>query len=104
MSLTKCGPTFEHYENCAMNLVRRMLMTFRLDPKVAPFIVVILIIVIGYLIVQIVGTLLNTIAGIVYALTERRLAAPVGIAGYLIFGFLGLYTLAIFVRIILAWF
>ncbi len=84
--------------------VRRMLMAFRIDPKVAPFIVIILMIVIGYLIFQIAGTLLNTIAGIVYALTDRRLAAPVGIAGYVIFGFLGLYTLAIFVRIVLSWF
>lgn len=84
--------------------VRRMLMAFRIDPKVAPFIVIVLMIVIGYLIVQIAGTLLNTIAGIVYALTERKLAAPVGIAGYVIFGFLGLYTLAIFVRIVMSWF
>jgi YggT family protein len=84
--------------------VRRMLMAFRLDPKVAPFILIILLIVIGFLIVQIAGTLLNTIAGIVYALTDRKLGAPVGIAGYLLFGFLGLYTLAIFVRIILSWF
>lgn len=83
---------------------RRMLLAFRLDPKVAPFIVIILMIVIGYLIVQIAGTLLNTIAGILYALTERKTSAPAGIAGYLLFGFLGLYTLAIFVRIILSWF
>jgi len=84
--------------------VRRMLMAFRLDPKVAPFILIILIIVVGYLVVQIAGTLLNTIARIVYALTARKLGAPVGIAGYLLFGFLGLYTLAIFVRIVLTWF
>lgn len=83
--------------------VRRMLMTFRVDPKVAPFIVIILMILLGYLIVQIAGTVLNTIAGIVYALTERKLAAPVGIAGYVIFGFLGLYTMAILVRILLSW-
>lgn len=84
--------------------VRRMLVAFRLDPKVAPFILIILMIVIGYLIVQIAGTLLNTIAGIVYAVTDRKLGAPLGIAGYLLFGFLGLYTLAIFVRIVLSWF
>ena len=84
--------------------VRRMLMAFRLDPKVAPFIVIILMIVIGYLIVQIAGTMLNTIAGILFAVTQRKASAPAGIAGYLLFGFLGLYTLAIFVRIILSWF
>src|SRR5213595_3896907 len=55
-----------------INPVRRMLMTFRLDPRVAPFIVIILLIVIGYLIVQIAGTLLNTVGGILFALTERQ--------------------------------
>jgi len=84
--------------------VRRMLMGFRLDPKVAHFILIIMLIVIGYLIVQIAGTLLNTIAGIFFAVTERKAGAPMGIAGYLLFGFLGLYTLAIFVRIVMSWF
>ncbi|HWP55685.1 MAG TPA: YggT family protein [Pyrinomonadaceae bacterium] len=84
--------------------VRRMLMAFRLDPKVAPFILIIMLIVIGYLIVQIAGTLLNTVAGIFFAVTERKASAPIGIAGYLLFGFLGLYTLSIFVRIVMSWF
>jgi YggT family protein len=80
--------------------VRRMLMGFRLDPKVAPFIVVILIIVAGYLVIQIAGSVLNTIAGIIYAVSSHQLGMPVAIGGYLLFGFLGLYTLVIFVRII----
>jgi len=79
---------------------RRMLLGFRLDPKVAPFIVVILIIVAGYLVIQIAGTVLNTIAGIVDAVSSRQLSTPVAIGGYLLYGFLGLYTLVIFVRII----
>jgi YggT family protein len=80
--------------------VRRMLMGFRLDPKVAPFIVVILIIVAGYLVIQIAGSVLNTIAGIIYAVSSRQVGMPVAIGGYLLFGFLGLYTLVIFIRII----
>lgn len=84
--------------------VRRMLLAFRLDPKVAPFILIIMFIVVGYLVVQIAGTLLNTVAGILFALTERQASAPAGIAGYLLFGFLGLYTLSIFVRIVMSWF
>ena len=83
--------------------VRRVLIGFRLDPKVAPFIAVILIIVAGFLVVQIAGSVLNTIAGVLYAVSSRRLGAPVAIIGYLLFGFLGLYTLAIFVRIIFSW-
>jgi YggT family protein len=83
-----------------INPVRRTLMGFRLDPQFAPFIVVLLIIVIGYLTIQVVGGVLNTVAGIIYALTSRQLGAPVAIGGYLLFGFLGLYTLMIFIRII----
>ena len=66
--------------------VRRMLMGFRLDPKVAPFIVVILIIVAGYLVIQIAGSVLNTIAGIIYAVSSRQVGMPVAIGGYLLFG------------------
>jgi YggT family protein len=82
---------------------RAMLRGFRLDPKAAPFIVIILLIVAGVLIVQIAGTFLNTIAGVLYAITSHRPDAPVGIIGYLRCGFLGLYTMAIFVRIIFSW-
>jgi YggT family protein len=80
--------------------VRAMLIGFRLDPKVAPFIAGILIIVAGYLVILVVGSVLNTIAGVFWAVTSRQLGAPIAIGGYLLFGFLGLYTLAIFVRII----
>jgi YggT family protein len=82
---------------------RAILRGFRLDTRAAPFIVVILMIIAGYLTVQIAGTILNTIAGVLYATTTRRVNAPAGIIGYVLFGCLGLYTLAIFVRIIFAW-
>ena len=82
---------------------RAMLRGFRLDPKAAPFIVIILLIVAGVLIAQIAGTFLNTIGGVLYAITSHRRDAPGGIIGYLLFGLLGLYTMAIFVRIIFSW-
>jgi YggT family protein len=83
--------------------VRAVLRGFRLDPKVAPFIAVILIIVAGYMVILVVGSVLNTIAGIILAVSTRQLGAPVAIIGYLLFGFLSLYTLAIFIRIIFSW-
>jgi YggT family protein len=83
--------------------VRRALVSFRIDPAVAPFIAVLLIIIVGYFVVQIASSVLNTIAGILYALTRGGEGVPVAIVGYLLFGFLGLYTLIIFVRIILYW-
>jgi YggT family protein len=83
--------------------VRRVLVGFRIDPKAAPFIAVLLIIIAGYLVVQVAGSILNTVAGVIFALTSGGIGVPVAIVGYIIFGFLGLYTLAIFVRIIFAW-
>jgi YggT family protein len=83
--------------------VRRVLIAFRIDPKAAPFITVILIIIAGYLAVQVAGSVLNTVAGVIFALTSGRVGMPVAIIGYVIFGFLGLYTLAIFIRIIFSW-
>ena len=83
--------------------VRAVLIGFRIDPKAAPFIAVLLIIVAGYLVVQVAGGILNTVAGIIFALTSGRIGMPVAIIGYVIFGFLGLYTLLIFIRIIFAW-
>ena len=83
--------------------MRAMLIGFRLDPKVAPLIAVILIIVAGYLVVLVVGSILNTIAGIILATSSRQLGAPVAIIGYLLYGFLSLYTLVIFIQIVFSW-
>jgi len=80
-----------------------MLVSFRLEPKVAPFIAVILIILAGYFVVQFASSVLNMIAGILYAVTGGVPGFPIAIVGYLVFGLLGLYTLAIFVRIFLSY-
>lgn len=82
--------------------IRRMLVAFRLEPKVAPFIAVLLIILAGYFVIQFASSVLNTVAGILYATTSGLPGFPVALLGYLVFGLLGLYTLAIFVRIFLS--
>jgi YggT family protein len=86
-----------------LSRVRAVLLGFRLDPKVAPFIAVILIILAGYMVILVMESVLNTVAGIIFALSARQIGAPVAIIGYLIFGFLSLYTLTIFMRIIFSW-
>lgn len=83
--------------------VRRVLVAFRIDPRAAPFVALILIIVVGVLVVQVAGSVLNTVAGILFALASGRADTPVAIIGYVIFGLLGLFTLAIFIRIIFSW-
>ncbi len=83
--------------------IRRLLVAFRLEPKIAPFIAILLIILVGYFVVQVASSVLNTIAGILYAVTSGVPGFPIAIVGYLVFGLLGLYTLAIFVRIFLSY-
>ncbi len=86
-----------------INSVRRMLIGFRIEPRVAPFVAVVLIMVFGYLTFMLAENVLNTAAGILYALSRPWVGAPVAIIGYLLFGFLGLYTLLIFLRILFSY-
>jgi len=80
--------------------VRSMLIGFGIEPRVAPFIAVVLILVFGYLTFMLAENILNTVAGILYALTRPWVGVPAAITGYLLFGFLGFYTLMIFLRIL----
>ncbi len=83
--------------------VRRMLIGFRIEPRVAPFIAVVLIMVFGYLTFMLAENILNTAAGIFYALSRPWTGAPVAMIGYVLFGFLGFYTLMIFLRILFSY-
>jgi YggT family protein len=83
--------------------VRRRLIALRIDPTFAPFVAMLLIIVSGYLLIQVAESILNTVGGIIYAVSSGKAGAPVAIIGYLLYGVLGLYTLAIFIYIILSW-
>lgn len=83
--------------------MRRRLIALRIDPTFAPFVAILLIIVSGYLLIQVGEGILNTVGGIIYAVSSGKAGAPVAIIGYLLYGLLGLYTLAIFIYIILSW-
>ena len=83
--------------------VRRLLIGFRIEPSVAPFIAVVLIIVFAVFAVMLAENILNTVAGIIYVLSRPWAGAPAAITGYILFGFLGLYTLMIFLRILFSY-
>jgi YggT family protein len=85
--------------------IRRMLVSRRLDPVIAPILAAVILLVVAVLVVQLVGGTLNTIAGIMYAVTSGvPKNVPVAILGYLLYALLGLYELLIFVRIVGSWF
>lgn len=80
--------------------VRRALLGFGFSPNVAPLVTILIAILIGWLATQLVDDVIGTIhAAIVAALAGR----PVRLVGVLLYGFLSVYALLIFARIIFSW-
>ena len=77
--------------------VRRSLMAFHVDPKYAPLVTILLVILLGWFALQLVASVANTLAGILLSLSKH---AAVPLAGYVLCGLLSLYGLLIFVRMI----
>jgi YggT family protein len=80
--------------------VRRGLMNFGVDPKYSPIVTILLAVLLGWFVLQLLGSLANTLIGVLIS-AQNGTAVP--LIGYLLYGALGLYSLLIFVRIILSW-
>jgi YggT family protein len=80
--------------------VRRAIGRLGIDPKYAPLATILLVVLFGWFALQLVASLLNTLAGVVFSLNEH---AYVAVIGYVLYGLLSLYSLLIFIRIIFSW-
>lgn len=80
--------------------VRGALRGFRVDPKYAPLVTILIAILLGWLAVRLTDAILTTIAGIMSAVQQGAVAR---IIGHLLYGFLAVYALLIFTRIIFSW-
>jgi YggT family protein len=80
--------------------IRRALMGFGVDPKYAPLVTIILVILLGWFALQLVSSVVNTLAGILFSVGNHAGAA---IIGYVLYGMVSLYILLIFIRIIFSW-
>jgi YggT family protein len=76
---------------------RAFLRQFFADPKYAPIIVIVVVILTGLLVLNLIGTLLHMVAGIIWAL---RIGSVAALLGFLFHGLISIYILMIFVRII----
>jgi YggT family protein len=83
-----------------VNPVRRSLVSFGVEPKIAPLITILLVILVGWFAVQLAASVLNTVAGVMLALSRGSIVAVIG---YLLYGLLAFYSLLIFIRIIFSW-
>lgn len=80
--------------------VRHALMGFGFKPTMAPLVTILIAILVGWLATKLVTDVLSTIGG---AIMAARLGRPVAVIGTLLYGFLSVYSLLIFARIIFSW-
>lgn len=92
--------TIRQFSDPLINPVRRILMSYGLDQKIAPFVTILIAILIGWLLLELAGSLHFTLGGVVNSLQRGAL---VPLMGYLLFGVLAVYSLMIVARIILGW-
>jgi YggT family protein len=83
-----------------VNPVRMSLVQFGFSPNVAPLVVILIAILFGYFASRFINLVLLTIQGLIKSVL---LSSPISFVGYLIFGVLAFYSLAIFLRIVMSW-
>jgi YggT family protein len=83
-----------------VNPTRRVLIGFGADPKFAPLVVILLVVLVGFFAISLVDAVLNTIIGVILAV---RLGSVSFLIGYILYGLLAIYSLLIFIRIIFSW-
>lgn len=80
--------------------VRRALMGFRVDPKYAPLVTILIAILLWWVLTTAFDGIFGTIAAVLLAVQQQ---ASARIIGHLLLGLLRLYTLLIFLRVVFSW-
>jgi len=80
--------------------VRGGLRNFGMDPKFAPLVVILLVILLGYFFMQLVGAIAGTVAGVMESV---RQGAMISVLGFILYGAISIYILFIGIRIVFSW-
>ena len=80
--------------------IASFLARMKIDTRIAPLIGILVSCVIGYFVLQLFSNLFFTIDGVAQGF---RAASITRIVGFLLYGFLGVYSLMIVIRIVLSW-
>ncbi len=83
-----------------INPVRRGLSRLGVDPKYAPLVAVLLAILVGWFALQLVSSIANTLAGVLFSVEA---GTPIATIGYVLYGLVSFYILLIFIRIIFSY-
>ncbi len=80
--------------------VKRVLAGFGIDTRVAPLLTILVVILLGWFVVQLATSVLGSIASTIIAVEARNF---VRILGYILYGVLDVYGILLFIRIIFSW-
>jgi YggT family protein len=80
--------------------VRGGLRGFGVDPKFAPLVVILISILLGFFLLQLVSTVATTIVGVMDSI---RSGAFFWVIGFILYGFLSIYSLLVIIRVIFSW-
>ena len=80
--------------------VRAGLRGFGVDPKFAPLVVILISILLGFFVLQLVSTIATTIVGVI---ASTRSGAFFWVIGFILYGFLSIYSLLVIIRVIFSW-
>jgi YggT family protein len=80
--------------------IRRGMIGFGVDPKYSPLVTILIVILLGWFVLRLAGSIANTVCGVFLALDNQ---APVPVFGYVLYGLIDFYGLLIFIRIIFSW-
>jgi len=92
--------TVRRYSDPLVNPVRRGLLRWGLDQKLAPLVTILIAILVGWFLWKLVGAVLFTVNGIIASVLA---GAPLRLTGYILFGILAVYSLLIAMRVIFSW-
>lgn len=84
-----------------VNPVRRVVLRMGFGPNVAPLFVILAALVLGYFASEFINAVLGTIVGLILS-TQK--GSPISFVGWLLYGFIAVYMLLIFARILYSWF
>ncbi|MEP6707439.1 MAG: YggT family protein [Pyrinomonadaceae bacterium] len=92
--------TVRRWSDPLVNPVRRGLLRWGLDQKLAPLVTILIVILVGWFLWKLVSAVVFTVNGIIASVMT---AAPVRLMGFILFGILAVYSLLVAMRVIFSW-
>ncbi len=92
--------TIRRFSDPLVHPIRGILASYGVDQKFAPFVTILIAILIGWFLLQLVVAVIFTLRGTITSLQRGSLSSLIG---FILYGVLAVYSLLIIMRVIFAW-